>query len=784
MMRRPTSRAAWMLAVTGAALALGGALWAAELQSLAQVAWAVAGLAPLTWLVRDIVAELRAGRPGVDVIALLAVVGALLLGEFLAASVIGLMLATGRFLDAYAAGRAERELTTLLSRAPQEAHKLMSGDVQNVPLDQIGPGDQLLIKAAEVIPVDGIVIESPALIDEAALTGEPLPVEHPPGDVVQSGTVNAGGAFHLQAVSTAETSTYAGIIRMVRDAQKSRAPVVRLADRWAGWFVPATLAVAALAWGVSGDPVRALAVLVVATPCPLLLAVPIAIVSGMSRATRQGIIFRGGAPLETLARAKNAVLDKTGTLTMGEPVARSVTGLHDGVDLDETLQLAASVEQVSTHVLARAVVAEARRRGLALHLPDEAFEEAGGGIVGRVKGHTVAVGKPSWVLGGRPEPDAMQHHRRRMLRMAPLSTYIAVDGVVAAAVSFDDVIRHDSAAAIRRLRRTGVEHIVMATGDHPEVAQSVGLALGIDEVLAECTPTEKVETLEALRTTGTTAMVGDGINDAPALAAADVGVAMGARGATASSEAADVVLMVDRLDRLVDGIRIARRSRVIAIQSVGIGMTLSALAMAVATAGYLTPIAGALTQELIDVVAIANALRALRGESRREGVPKLPLDLSKRLRLEHDELIPQLESIRVAADELDRMAPAERLAVLQRTSEFLQREILPHEMEDERVIYPEIAAALGGEDPLASMSRSHREIFHLTDVYTRTLAALPESGPEPADFRDLRRLLYSLYAILRLHFDQEEELYSSLDENYARNDLLVTRRHSTTTHSG
>ena len=769
---RPTTL---ILYSTAGALVAGGVLWFVDMTSWANVAWAVAGSIPLMGFVRDMVGKLRSGRPGVDVIALLAVGGALALGEFLTAGVIGLMLATGQFLDAYAAGRAERELTALLRRAPRVAHRFEAGEIRTVDLADVLPGDRLLVKPGDVVPVDGTVAGPAAHLDESALTGEPMPAEHPPGDVVPSGAVNAAGAFEMQAAASAERSTYAGIVRLVKEAHESRAPVVRLADRWAAWFVPVALITAGVAWAMSGDPVRGLAVLVVATPCPLLLAVPVAIVSGVSHAAKRGIIFRGGAPLETLARTRYVVLDKTGTLTMGQPVVRRMTVLEGGIDEDRALSLAASVEQLSTHVLARAIVAEARRRGVDLHLPHDLIEEPGGGVAASVDGHRVTVGNAGWVLGDRSEPRVMQEHRRRLMRVAPLSTFISVDGAVVAAASFDDVIRADAASAIRALRRAGVEHVVLATGDHPEVAQSVGLAVGMDEVLAECAPSEKVERLNELRTLGTTAMVGDGINDAPALAAADVGVAMGARGATASSEAADVVLMVDRLQRLVDAVHIAQRSRRIALQSVGIGMGLSLAAMGVAAVGLLPPIAGAVIQEVIDVVAIGNALRARGGDRGRERLPKLSPQLSQRLRAEHDELAPRLESLRTTADELDRLTSSQAHRRLREIRDFLELAIVPHEREDERTIYPEIASALGGEDPLASMSRSHREIFHLVGVYGRILDDLPETGPGPADLRDLRRLLYSLHAILRLHFDQEEELYGSLDENYLSADNAVVR---------
>ncbi|MCJ7780589.1 MAG: heavy metal translocating P-type ATPase, partial [Acidimicrobiia bacterium] len=552
-----------------------------------------------------------------------AVAGALALEEFLTAAIIGLMLATGQYLESYAAGRAERELTALVERAPRTAHRLVADRIETISIDDVDRGDRLMVKPGEVVPVDGIIISGVAVLDEAALTGESIPVERTEGARVASGVVNAAGPFELRALTTAAEGTYAGVIRLVRQAQEERYPAVRLADRWAAWFVPLALGIAALAWAVSGDPVRGLAVLVVATPCPLLLAVPIAIVSGISRAARKGVIFRGGGALEVLARTEVLLLDKTGTLTTGEPAIRRVTTFARGLDANEALRLAAAVDQASTHVLARALVAEAHRRGLHLPVPSAVEEVAGGGVVGEVEGRIVSVGNAAWVLGDQEEPEAVAEFRREIQRMAPLTVFIAIDGDVVAGASFDDVIRPDAASTVRALRRVGIKRIVMATGDHPVVAQSVGLAVGIDSVLAECTPAEKVAALQDLRRDGVTAMVGDGINDAPALAAADVGVAMGARGATASSEAADVVLMVDRLQRLVTAIEIARRSRRIALQSVIIGMGMSFAAMIAAAFGLLPPIAGALVQEAIDVIAIMSALRALTGDRPLAGTPRL-----------------------------------------------------------------------------------------------------------------------------------------------------------------
>jgi heavy metal translocating P-type ATPase len=754
----------WLLIGTASGLGLGGLLAVLDYEIAANVMFTAVAVVPVLPLVQDIIVKVRLRRPGVDIIAVLAVSGSLALGEYLTAAIIGLMLATGRFLEEFAAGRAERELTTLLGRAPRFAHRINEDVVEEVDISSVGRGDRVLIKSGEVIPVDGVVVSPSALIDESALTGEPMPVERKNGDLVSSGVVNVADVFEILAIADAQHSTYAGIVRLVQEARESRSPSIRLADRWAGWFVPLALGLSALAWAVSGDPIRALAVLVVATPCPLLLAVPIAVVSGISRAAHRGIVFRGGAALETLAQTKNVLIDKTGTVTVGRPTLRSIVAFDGKADDTELLRLAASVDQTSSHVLARAIVEAARNRDLSMEMPTDVTEVAGSGIGAMVGETHVEVGRLAWLLDGKPEPIEIANFRRRLMRVAPLAVYVAIDGTVRAAITFDDTIRPDAANTMRALRRIGVQRIVMATGDHPDAARSVGTAIGVDEVLAESTPREKVAALEGLRSQGTTAMVGDGINDAPALAAADVGVAMGARGATASSEAAGVVLIVDRLQRLVDAIGIAQRSRRIAVQSMVIGMGLSLVAMAFASVGLLAPIAGALIQEGSDSLSIANALRALGGKTPSESGPKISPELSHRLRVEHDALIPKLDSLRDTADVLDTLAPEEVDRALEQTRRLLVDVILPHEAEDEREIYPQVSAVLPGDDPMSLMSRTHREIFHLVDVYQRQLADLPQTGPEPADVLDLRRTLYSLHAILRLHFDQEEELYFSLQE--------------------
>lgn len=752
-----------MLVFTIVGLAVAGVLYLLDLELGVDIALISTAVVPLVPLITEMVEKLRRRQPGVDIIAVIAVVASLALGELLTAAIIGVMLATGHFLEDYAAGRAQRELTSLIQRAPRTAHLIGDDTVKTVDIDQVRRGDRLLVKSGEVIPVDGVVIAGLAVVDESALTGEPFPVERTSGDLVGSGTVNAADAFEIRATEEAAASTYAGIVRLVESARESRAPSVRLADKWAGWFVPLALGVSGLAWLVSGDPVRALAVLVVATPCPLLLAVPIAVVSGISRAAHRGVVFRGGGALEELAQTKNVIIDKTGTVTVGRPVLRSTTVFDASLSQLEILSLAASVDQVSSHILARSIVEAAHERDLEFSMPTDVNEEHGAGVSAKLGGHDIAVGKLAWILDGSPEPPAVSVFRGRVAKVSPTVVYVSIDGAIAGALVFDDEVRADAAYTMRALRRTGVEKIVMATGDHPLVARSVGMAIGVDDILAEATPQEKVLALEDLQRTGITTMVGDGINDAPALAAADVGVAMGARGATASSEAADVVLVVDRLQRLVDAIGIAQRTRRIAVESVVIGMGLSLVAMTGAAFGLLVPFVGALVQEGIDVIAILNSLRALGGKNPTQEGPRLPAELSEELRTEHERLIPQLDKLRQVADILDTQSPDDSLEALREVKEFLVEEIIPHETNDETKIYPAVNEILPGEDSMATMSRAHREIFHLVEVFQRQVDDLPEVGPQPADIRDLRRTLYGLHAILRLHFDQEEELYASME---------------------
>jgi heavy metal translocating P-type ATPase len=756
-----------MLPLTAGGLVLGLLATAAGQDSLAWWAWTVPAAIVGVWLVASIIADLLRHEAGVDIIAVLAIGGALALGESLAAAVIAVMLATGDALERYAAGRAHRELSALISRAPRIVHRHEGGAIVDHPIADVEVGDRILVKPGEVVPVDGNVTGVPAVLDEAALTGESRLATREAGDPVSSGTVNAGAPFDLLATATAEHSTYAGIVRLVEEAQSSKAPFVRLADRYALLFVPLALGMAALAGILSGDPVRALSVLVVATPCPLLLAVPIAIVAGISRAARRGIIVKGGGALESLARARVLLFDKTGTLTAGRPHLSDVV-TAPGWTPGDVLGLAASLEQVSPHVLASSIVGGARERGVALVLPEDVVETPGSGVSGRVGGRTVIAGTPDFASGGSGLPSWARDVRRRVSLEGATSVFVAVDGVMVGALVLEDPIRPETPRVIRSLHRAGVRRTVMVTGDHYGVADMVAAAIGVDAVLAERTPADKVDAVtdERAEANGILVMVGDGINDAPALAAADVGVAMGARGATASSEAADIVITVDRLDRLPEAIRIARRSRTIAIQSVVIGMGLSIAAMLFAMTGALPPVAGALLQEVIDVIVILNALRALTGGL--EKTPKIPgwTEISIRLRNEHRGLAPSIARIRALADGLGSMPPARALDELHQIRSFLTGTLIPHEESEDREVFPLLAGALGNDDATAALHRTHTEIFHLVRFMDRLVAEIPEEGPGPEDLTDLRRVLYGLDAILRLHMAQEEELYVALGDEH------------------
>jgi heavy metal translocating P-type ATPase len=569
--------------------------------------WGAGIAVVLAALITQIVTSLRRGDVGLDLIAALSMSAALAFGETLAGVVVALMYAGGQFLEGYAERRARREMTALLARVPRTAHRYAASGLEEVGIEAIAPGDRLLIRQGDSPPVDGVVESERALLDESALTGEALPVERRRGEPVMSGSTNSGGPFDLRATKHAAESTYANILRLVEAAQRAKAPMSRLADRYALGFLILTLAIAGGAWLATKDEARLLAVLVIATPCPLILAVPVALIAGVSRAAKHGILVKGGGVLEALARANVLMLDKTGTLTKGS-AATAVRYLAPGMEADEALRLAASLDQASTHVIADLLVRSAHAHDLALAPPGDVREQSGAGLEGTVEGRKVSVGSLAYIR----ERAAMPPELPSVTDDGANLVAVAVDGELAAVLEVLDEVRPEARRALQALRDLKIERIVLATGDHAMVAERVARLVPFDAVHANLSPEAKVELTRRERARGIVIMVGDGVNDAPALAAADVGIAMGS-GAAGAAEAADAILLVDDLLRVPRAVAIATRSQRIAFESVFAGIGLSTIGMAFAALGFIPPVEGALIQEVIDVLVILNALRALGG---------------------------------------------------------------------------------------------------------------------------------------------------------------------------
>ena len=596
-----------LLLLSAMGLAIGAGLWMAGMPGMAHWAWGAGVVPVLAALCVEIIRSLIKGDVGLDIVAALSMSAALFFGETLAAAVVALMYSGGTVLESFAEGRARREMRDLLARVPRTATRHRDGQLEKIALDAIMPDDLLLIRQGEVVPVDGTVASEHAMLDQSALTGEAMPVRLTRDMNVMSGATNAGEAFDLRATREAADSTYAGIVRLVEAAQKSKAPMARMADRYSLLFLGVTVALAVAAWWFSGDPIRAVAVLVVATPCPLILAVPVALVAGLSRAAGFGVLIKGGKALEAMARIRTLIVDKTGTLTDGRPQIVSVSSSGELTE-DEVLYFAAALDQASQHPVAQAVVAAAHSKGIKLGVPSKVNEIPGEGVSGTIDGRDVVVGGMDFVAGRMAVPvrDGGPQEPGAVL------VSLGVDGNLAGELVMADALRSDTPMLLAGLRQNGIERIVLATGDRHAVAVAVTDGLALDGVHADLTPDQKVLLVLSERKNGPVMMVGDGVNDAPALAAADVGVAMGARGAAASAEAADVVLLVDNLARLLPGLIVARGARRIAFQSVIVGIGLSVAGMIAAALGYLTPVQGAVLQEVIDVAVILNALRSLR----------------------------------------------------------------------------------------------------------------------------------------------------------------------------
>ncbi|MDH6423177.1 heavy metal translocating P-type ATPase [Aurantimicrobium minutum] len=610
-LRYPVIAATIVLALVGGVLALSGleeaTRWIISIFALGVAAKESVGM----------IRSILKGHWGIDVLAVTAIIATVLVGEYWASIIIVLMFTGGEALEDYAESRAKRELTSLLNNTPQIAHREVYSSAgaekgalfatEDCPVTQLQVGDVVVVKPGELIPVDGILLTAEAILDESSLTGESIPFERTKGEAVISGSVNGSAVFRMEVTARAEDSQYQRIVELVKEASESKAPFVRMADRYAVPFTIVAYVLAITAWLISGNPSHFAEVLVVATPCPLIIAAPVAFIAGMSRAARHGIIVKNGGTLEKLARIKTVAFDKTGTLTHGQPVLSSVI-TAPGIDENELVRLAAIAEQYSSHTLAHSIVVGAQQRGLSVTACNDVTETTAAGLTATIEGKKVVVGKYSFIA--EQDPSAV----RVEINAGELAVYVAIDGKFAGALLLRDELRADAPDTLQWLAALGIRHTLMLTGDGKVTAEHVARELGVTNVQAECLPLDKVHAVEAV-TDRPVMMVGDGVNDAPVLAAADVGVAMGARGSTAASESADVVIMKDDLHRIARAIEIGQQTIRIATQSIWIGISLSLILMVLATFGLIPAVVGAGFQEVIDVVAIVNALRAL-GTSR------------------------------------------------------------------------------------------------------------------------------------------------------------------------
>lgn len=587
----------------------------------AMARWLISGYAVVIAAMQawGMIRSLFRGRVGIDVLAIIAIAATVIVGEYWAALVIVLMLSGGEALEDYASRRARREVSALLKRAPVQAHRVApDSSIVDIHVDDVSVDDVLLVRPAEVVPVDGFLLSTTAAVDESSLTGESLPVELASGASVMSGSVNGSQAFTMRASAIAQESQYQRVVQLVAAASQSKAPIVRLADRFAVPFTLVALAIAGLAWWLSGDPVRFAEVMVVATPCPLLIAAPVAFIAGMSRSAKAGIVVKGGGTLEQLSRVRTVGFDKTGTLTYGSPDVVEVRPV-DGITAADLLGLIASAEQYSSHVLAASIIATATEQGLSLQPGTDATESATNGVEATIDGRRVAVGKRAFIESRSSVIDSP------LPVDGQLAVYAAIDGQYAGDVILTDPVRANAAATVQKLRNLGVRNILMLTGDLTPTAEHIARQVGIKHVLAECLPEDKVRIIDEV-TARPVMMVGDGVNDAPVLASADIGVAMGAKGSTAASESADVVIMLDDIGKTVQALQIGRTTTSIALQAIWIGIGLSLGLMILATFGLLPAIIGAVLQEVVDLVTILWALRALGKPAERRSVDESTAD--------------------------------------------------------------------------------------------------------------------------------------------------------------
>ena len=558
----------------------------------------VGGIMTVTMLI-GMIETLRSGKYGVDILAITAIVATLLVGEYWASLMVLIMLTGGDSLEDYASHQASRELRSLLDNSPQTAHRIKGEEITDLAVEEVEVGDLILVKPGELVPVDGRVVEGESFVDESSLTGESKPIEKKQNDELMSGSINGDAALRFKVTKAAKDSQYQTLVKLVKESEAKPAHFVRLADRYAVPFTIIAYVIGGVAWFVSKDPVRFAEVLVVASPCPLILAAPVALVAGMSRSSRNGIVVKTGTTIEKLANAKSIAFDKTGTLTEGKLSVEDIEVASDHFSKEDLITYAASGEQESSHILARSLVAFAKEKKIDLFPVTELEEITGQGIQAKVNDKNIRVGKASFA--GSPIELTNEH----------TAVYVSIDNQYIGYITFTDIVRKESADTIKALNDLGIKKTIMLTGDHQSIAKQIAHEVGITEVHAECLPEEKINVLKTLNDGDRPGiMVGDGVNDAPALAVADVGIAMGAHGSTAASESADAVILKDDLSRVSEAVRLSQDTMRIARQSVLIGLVICIILMLIASTGIIPALLGAALQEVIDTVSILSALRA------------------------------------------------------------------------------------------------------------------------------------------------------------------------------
>lgn len=565
----------------------------------AKILITVTGIIMSVILLKGMIDVLRSGNFGVDILAISAIAATLAVGNYWASLIILIMITGGDSLEDYAQKKARKDLKSLLDNTPRIAHKKIGNDLNDVPVDDIQIGDIIIVKPKETVPIDGILLSDEVLLDESSLTGESKPVSKLKGNSLWSGSLNGSGAITIQVSKLAKDSQYQQLVQLVHNSEKEPAHFVRMADRYALPFTIVAFLIAGISYLITRDPNRIAEVLVVASPCPLILAAPIALISGMSRSSRNGVVIKSGTVIEKLDKMKAIAFDKTGTLTKGDLAMDEILP-ENLFSKEELIDLVASVEQQSSHVLAISIMKNIGSKNIPLATDLKEIE--GKGVEGKVNGKLIKVGKLNFVT-----------NQSIQIKSEKTSLFVSVNDQYVGEITFSDEVRPEARQTIAQLMKMGIRKIMMISGDKQSISETIAKEIGISEVYAGCLPEDKLKILKnASDEFRPIVMVGDGVNDAPSLTVADVGIAMGAKGSSAASDSADVVILKDNLEKVSDTVIISRETMKIARQSVFIGIAVCTVLMLIAAFGVLPALIGAGLQEVVDVISITSALRALK----------------------------------------------------------------------------------------------------------------------------------------------------------------------------